>query len=166
MVKIRYVLIGLLVVILALLGGLSLFQSDSKRIKKQFESLSKLVSKEKGESPLTMATKAKSVGALFAETCTLTVPVDGLAASYTPEEISGYAANTRVAFSELSLKFYDFNIEFPGKGIAKVLLTANLRGKFMNGDVVDETREVQSTLKKIDRSWLFSQIEVIEVLKK
>jgi hypothetical protein len=96
----------------------------------------------------------------------LTLPLDGLLASFTPVEISSYAANSRIAFSELSLKFYDLNIEFPEKGLATVLLTAKLKGKLMGGDFVDETREVQCVLKKTDRRWLFSEIEVVEVLKK
>jgi len=36
----------------------------------------------------------------------------------------------------------------------------------VNGDKVDETREVKSTLKKIERKWLFVAFEVVEVLKK
>jgi hypothetical protein len=31
---------------------------------------------------------------------------------------------------------------------------------------VDETRELECVLKKIARKWLFSAIEVVEVLKK
>ena len=166
MVKIKYLVIALLVVILGIVGGIYLFQSDSKKIKKQFNSLATLVSKEPGEDPITMATKAKSVGTLFAETCELTIPITGLSESYTPAEVSSYAANTRIAFSELSLKFYDFNIEFPEQGFARVVLTSDLKGKLMSGNFVDETREVQCVLKKIDRKWLFSEIKVIEVLKK
>jgi hypothetical protein len=45
-------------------------------------------------------------------------------------------------------------------------LTAKLNGKAVEGDRVDETREVKSTLKKIERKWLFTGFEVVEVLKK
>jgi hypothetical protein len=31
---------------------------------------------------------------------------------------------------------------------------------------VDDTRELDCILKKIEKKWLFSQIEVVEVLKK
>jgi hypothetical protein len=158
--------IALLVVILAVVAWVYLVQSDTKKIKKQFDSLSKQVSKEKGENPIAIASKAKTIATLFAETCELSDPISGLPATYTPGEMASYAANNRIAFSELSLTFYDFNIEFSETGLARVTLTGSLKGRLMNGNIVDETREVQCVLKKVGRNWLFSKIEVIEVLKR
>lgn len=166
MVRVKYIVTTLLVVILAIVAWVYFVQSDTKKLRKQFDSLSKLVSKELGENPITMATKAKTIATLFAETCELTDPIDGLVETYTPAEMSSYAANSRIAFAELSLKFFDLHVEFPEKGLARVTLTGNLKGKLMSGNIVDETREVQCVLKKIGRQWLFSQIEVVEVLKK
>ena len=166
MVKVKYIVTTLLVVILAIVVWVYLVQSDTKKIKKQFDSLSKLVSKEPGENPITMATKAKNIATLFAETCELTNPIDGLTETYTPAEMSSYAANSRIAFAELSLNFFDLNVEFPETGLARVTLTGNLKGRLMSGNIIDETREVQCVLKKIGRNWLFSEIEVVEVLKR
>jgi hypothetical protein len=64
------------------------------------------------------------------------------------------------------LKFYDSDIAFPEKGVAKVTLTARLTGKSTAGEQMDETRELECLLRKIEKKWLFSQIEVVEVLKK
>jgi hypothetical protein len=36
----------------------------------------------------------------------------------------------------------------------------------MAGEQVDETRELECILTKIEKKWLFSQIEVVEVLRK
>jgi hypothetical protein len=166
MVRAKTVSIALLAMILAVVAWGYLSPSDSKRIKKQFDSLSKLVSKEPGENPITMVTKAKALASLFAETCEFSNPIDGLEVTYTPGEMSSYAANSRIAFAELSLHFYDFNIEFPESGLARVTLTGNLKGKLMSGTLIDETREVQCVLKKINRRWLFSEIEIVEVLKR
>jgi len=47
-----------------------------------------------------------------------------------------------------------------------VNLTARLIGKSKAGERVDEIRELDCLLKKMDRKWFFSQIEVIEILKK
>ena len=82
------------------------------------------------------------------------------------EEISTYAASARSHFSQLHLKFYDFHITFPEKGLAKVTLTARLTGKSTVGEQADETRELDCVLKKIESKWLFSEIEIVEVLKK
>jgi hypothetical protein len=64
------------------------------------------------------------------------------------------------------LKFYDFHTVFPERAVAKVTLTAKLTGKSTTGEQADETRELECILKKIEKKWLFSQIEVVEVLKK
>jgi hypothetical protein len=64
------------------------------------------------------------------------------------------------------LTFYDFNIAFPEKEITQVTLTARLRGRSTAGEQVDETRELECDLKKGEKKWLFSSIEVVEVLKK
>jgi len=47
-----------------------------------------------------------------------------------------------------------------------VTLTGRLTGRSGTGEQVDETRELECVLKKIERKWLFSEIEVVEVLKK
>jgi hypothetical protein len=82
------------------------------------------------------------------------------------EEISTYAGSARAYFSQLDLKFYDFHIIFPESAVAKVTLTARLTGKSTTGEQVDDTRELECILKKIEKKWLFSTIEIVEVLKK
>ena len=93
-------------------------------------------------------------------------PSYSFSGSYTPEEISGYAARGRLFCSQLYLKFYDLVIAFPEMGIAKVTLTAKLTGKSNVGEYIDETHELEFVLKKIEKRWLFSKFEVVEVLKK
>ena len=166
MVRIKTILIAVLALILGILAATYLSESEEKKVKKQFALLSKWVSKDVGENPITMASKAKNIGTLFAESCELKVPVDSITATYTPAEVSSYAIRGRMQFSELALKFYDLTVEFPEKGTAQVVLTANLKGRSMNGELIDETREVQSVLNKIDQKWLFSAFEVVEVLEK
>jgi hypothetical protein len=108
----------------------------------------------------------KNIGALFDEHCDLKAPSQSLSGSYTRQEISTYAGSARSYFSQLDLKFYDFQIVFPEKEVAKVTLTARLTGRSTAGEQADETRELECILKKIEKKWLFSQIEVVEVLKK
>jgi hypothetical protein len=72
----------------------------------------------------------------------------------------------RLHFSQLHLKFYDFQITFPGESIAHIQLTARLTGKTKAGEAVNEAHELDCLLKKVEKKWLFSQIGVVEVLKK
>jgi hypothetical protein len=165
-VKIKTILIALLIVMVGILATVFFFPSEEKKVKKQFALLSEWVSKNPGESTFTMAHKVKSVGTLFAESCDLIAPAHSLSGTYTREEISSIALRGRAQFFDLSLKFYDLNISFPEKSVAKVNLTGTLTGKSTLGEYLDETRELDCLLKKIGKKWLFVQFEVIEVLKK
>ncbi len=166
MVRIKYLIIAVLVVIFGIGATLHLFQSEEKKVKKQFHLLSKWASKETGENTFTMAQKIKNIGTLFAEHCELKADLISFSGRYTPEEISSYAASARFPFSNLSLQFYDFNVAFPEEGIARVTLTGKLKGRTTTGEDVDETHELECALKKIESKWLFSYVEVVEVLKK
>jgi hypothetical protein len=166
MVRFKYIIVGAMILVIGLWVAIYFFPSEEKKIKKQFRLLAEWVSKDPGENTFTMAYKIKNIGTLFDGTCEFNLPVYSFSGNYTPEEISSYAAQGRLSFSELNLKFYDFDIAFLEKAIAKVTLTAKLTGKSNVGEYIDETHELESVLKKIEKKWLFSKFEVIEVLKK
>jgi hypothetical protein len=166
MVRFKNIIIGALVVVIGIGVTIYFFPSEEKKIKKQFRLLAEWVSKDPGENTFTMAYKVRNIGTLFDGTCEFKIPVYSFSGSYTPEEISGYAARGRLFCSQLHLKFYDLVIAFPEMGIAKVTLTAKLTGKSNVGEYIDETHELEFVLKKIEKRWLFSKFEVVEVLKK
>jgi len=166
MVSYKNIIIAALVLTIGIGGLLYLFPSEEKKVKKQFRLLAEWVSKDPGESTMTMAFKVKNVGTLFGKICEFKIPSYSFSGSYTPEEISSYAANGRLYCSELHLKFYDLVVDFPEKGMAKVTLTAKLTGKSNAGEYIDETHELESILRKTEKKWLFNKFEVIEVLKK
>lgn len=166
MVKIKYILIAVLVVIIGIWATKPFFQSPEKKVKKQIDLLSEWVLKDTGENMFTMAHKVKSIGTLFAEHCEFKADLIAFSGSYTPEEVSSYAARTRLLFSNISLRFYDLYVAFPQKEMATVTLTARLTGKLTSGEAVDETHDLECVLKKIEEKWLFSEVKVVEVLKK
>ena len=166
MVKMKYLLIGVPIVIIGIFAFFYFSPSEEKKVKKQFRLLSEWVSKSPEENAFTMLQKMKNIGTLFDEHCELKAPSQSLSGTYTRDEISTYAGSARSHLSQLDLKFYDFHILFPEKEIAKVTLTGRLTGRSGTGEQVDETRELECILKKIDKRWLFRGIEVVEVLKK
>jgi hypothetical protein len=166
MVKIKYILVGGLIAIIGIVVVIALSPSEEKRVRKSFNLLSERVSKSPDENTFTVLKKMKEIAALFDEHCELKASDPPFSGSYAREEISTYAASARSSFSQLSLKFYDFHIAFTEKGLANATLTARLIGKSMAGEQVDETRELECILTKIEKKWLFSQIEVVEVLRK
>ena len=165
-VKVKYVLIALILIAIGIGFSLTLFQSEEKRVKKQFHLLSEGVSREPGENIFTMDQKIKKMGSLFDETCELKIPAYSLSGLLTRGEITGYATRGRLHFTQLHLKFYDFNIAFTQEGGAGVHLTARLTGKTTTGENVEEAHELDCLLKRIEKRWLFDRIEVVEVLKK
>lgn len=165
MVRTKYVIPGL-IVILGLLAFYFSFPSEEKKIKKRFTLLSEAASKGQGESTFTMAHKVRNIGSLFTEKVKLQIPDYELSGSYTRQDIVNYAVRARLSFSRLSLQFFDLIITFPEKKAANVTLTSRLTGKSISGEAVDESRELGFVLKKIEDQWLFSDVEVIEVLKK
>jgi hypothetical protein len=157
---------GVFIVIIGIVLAVTVFPGEEKRVKKRFHLLSEWVSKSPEENSFTMLKKMKDIGTLFLEPCELKAPHESLSGSYTRQEISAYAGSARSHFFQLDFKLYDLHIAFPEKEVAKVTLTARLIGKSTSGEQVDEIRELECLLKKIDKKWFFSQVEVIEVLKK
>ncbi len=164
--KIKYLLVGALILVVGIVVAITLIPSEEKRVRKQFSLLSEWVSKSSEENAFTMLQKMKNIGTLFNEYCEMKIQYQSLSGIYTRQEISTTAGNARSYVCQLDLKFYDLRLIFPEKEVARVNLTAKLTGRSTAGEQVDETRELECVLRKIDKQWLFSQIEVIEVLKK
>ena len=166
MVTLKHILLALLIVIAGTWVAFRFLESDERKVKKQFARLSEWVSKEPGESPMVMAQKVKNIGSLMSESCEIKMPIDSFSGKNTREEVSAYAARGRSYFSALDLRFYDLSISLPEKGVADVTLTARLTGTSAGGEHVEETRELRCVLKKTEGKWVFTEFEVIEVLKK
>ena len=157
---------GGLVTVIGLGVVLYFFPSEERKIKRQFRSLAEWVSKEAGENPITMAYKIKKIETLFDGRCEFGIPQYSFSGSFTPEEIIGYVTRGRISFSKLHIKFFDLQIVFPEREMAKVTLTAKVTGKSNTGEQIDEAHELESLLKKAGKEWFFSKFETVEVLKK
>lgn len=164
--NLRTILIGVIIVALGVWGTITFSQSREKRVKKQFHLLSEAISKVPGENIFTLDQKLKKIGSLFGDTCDIKIPSQSLSGSLARDEITGYAARARFHFSQLNIKFYDFDISFLMEEEATVRLTGRLTGKTNSGEDVDEAHELECLLKKTDKNWIFSRVEVVEVLKR
>ncbi|MBM4338819.1 MAG: hypothetical protein FJ110_04685 [Deltaproteobacteria bacterium] len=164
--KIKYVLVSMALIAIGIGIFFMFLESEEKKVKKQFHLLSEGVSKETGENIFTLDQKLKKIGSLFNDTCDMAIPAHSISGQMTREEITGYAARGRLYVSELHLTFHDVMITFPQEGEARARVTARLTGKTTAGEGINEAHEIDCLLKKIEKKWLFSSIEVVEVLKK
>jgi hypothetical protein len=166
MVKIKSLTILSLALIVGICAFLYFFPSEEKKIKKQFSLLSQQAFKNREENIFTLVQKGKGIGTLFDENCGLKVSPYSIDGRYSRKEIAAYAVRARSQFSRLDLEFYDLKISFPEEGFAKITLTGKVTGKLWGKENVNETRELECALKKIEGKWLFSEFEVVEVLQK
>jgi hypothetical protein len=162
----KHILILLLIIAVGIWAFLTLFDSEEKRVKKQFHLLSEGVSKESDENIFTLDQKIKKIGSLFEDSCEMKIPDHSLSGSLSRDEITGYAARGRLHFSQLHLTFHDMTITFIEEGVANVHLTARLTGRTKTGESLEEAHELNCLLKKTDKKWLFNRVEIVEVLKK
>lgn len=169
MVKIRYIIIGVAILLGGILSWRYLLPSEERRVIQRFELLSHYVEKKGNEDILSTANRIKNLSQLFANPCEFKIegdPFYSFSGTYTREEVGGYALRGRSYFATLSLRFSDFKINFPDRETALVQLTGRLSGNSTAGEKIDETRELLCTLKKKDKIWLFSRLEVVEILKR
>lgn len=166
MVKIKYVLIPLMLIAAGIGAWFTLSQNEEKKIKKQFRLLSEGISKKEGENIFTMDQKIKKMGALFDDNCEIHLPAYSVSGHLTREEIIGYAARGRLHAKELHMKTHDLKIHIPEEGNAQAHLTVRLIGRLTTGETIQEAHEMVCFLKKKEKQWLLTRVEVVEVLKR
>lgn len=155
-----------LALILGFAAANQLFLSEKRKVKKQFNSLAELVSREQDETAWGTAKHATALARFFTKTCEFRSQYPSFSGSFTRLEASSSIARARLQFRKLSVRFYDLEIDFPDEDKAKVTLTLKVTGDMTNGDYVDESHELNCSLEKVGGSWLFRECEVIEILKK
>jgi hypothetical protein len=153
-------------VLLAVWAVWTFFPSRTRQVKRQFSSFSEWVSKDGPEGNLTLVNEATKADRFFAPQCSWEAHGYDLNGTVTPQEVSRYYFAGRARFNKLSLKFYDLDIRFPERRTARVKATVRITGILQDGDSVSETHEVRCTLQKVQGKWLFSQVTVVEVLKR
>ena len=142
--------------------------TDEKRIRERFGKLSELVAKTGKEGAIPAAGKAKAAAALFSEKSTFSVDgLDWMAGPFNRNALSGNIFRSRALFNTVRLSLDDLELEIdPGKGTAKVFLSAVLAGTLKDGKSIREVRELECTLSKTGEGWLFESFKVREIIKK
>lgn len=166
MEKIKYIIILGVVLVAGIIAFIFVSQSEEARIRKQFKFLAENMKKTPKEPPLISSSKANRIKALFTETCTIHAPAYSFSRDLSSQELFSLVLTARSKYSEISLKFYDLNIDFPQKGTAIVRLSAGMTGKLRTGEDMDDIHELECKLTKVEDNWLLKKIQMVEVLKK
>lgn len=139
--------------------------SPERQVRNRFRQLEELVTRSDAESPLLSVAHARQIGALFDESCEIRTDVSFLTGTMTREEISQKAIFGQSQFSDLTLRFHDLKIDFPGERRALVLLSATLKGRLKGGDHASDAQELECELARVDGEWRFRSIRIVQVLK-
>ena len=166
MVKPKYIVIAGLVLVAAIVAYFILSQSEAEKIKKQFAFIAEKLEKSDKENPLIAAANANKLKEVFTEPFTIHAPAYDVSREVSTDEISPIVISMRARYSQITLTFYDYSIDFPAKDTANVSVTEVLRGKLTSGEYVEDINELSCKIKKIDDFWLITEIEVVEVLEK
>jgi len=166
MVKPKTVFIIVAFLTVGLIGFIILWPSETDRVKKQFKILAHRFEKEPNETNLVSAAKANKSKELFAPIFTIHAPAYDFFREIAAVDLSTLILTARAQYSKMSVDFYDMTITFENPETAAVILTAKLTGQITTGEWVEDIHELACTLEKIEGTWLFRKIEIVEILEK
>jgi hypothetical protein len=167
MVKKNAVIAGGILLVIGLLIVYHVFYTEEAKIKRQFKALSERVSKERDETKLIAAATAKKIARMGCETIQIDIPSRSISETVSRKDLPAPIYNVRSRYAGMKVGFFDFVIDLSGKGTASVRVTGKLEGILLSGEKVNETHELACLLKKNEKDdWLFSRIEIVEVLEK
>ena len=166
MVKRKHIVIAGVVLAGGIIAFFLFFQSEEAKIKRQFKRVASKIEKAPEESVIVSATKANRISRAFTKTCNVHAPDYAFSKDLSSDELSTCILSMRSQYSEISVKLYDFVIDFPEKERATVTLTATVEGKLTTGESTAETHEVKCGLRKIEDMWRIKEVDIVQVLKK
>ena len=166
MVKAKYIIVPGGVLVAGIIAFFIFSQSEEAKVKKQFKFIADKIEKAPEESHIISVTKANRIREVITEPCKIHAPAYSFSRDISSDELSTLVLSERSQYSEISLRFYDFVIDFPEKGTAQVNLTASMEGKLTTGEFIEDLHELKCKLEKIEDIWRLKEIEMVEVLKK
>ncbi|MFP4446189.1 MAG: hypothetical protein ACLFPD_08095 [Desulfosudaceae bacterium] len=141
-------------------------KSDLARVKARFERLAELLEKQAGENELLGGAKAKHISNLFTETGRVDIPAFDVHGTFTRDDVQRLVLMGRSRYKNLTIRFYDFAVEFPAEHRARVDVTAFLEAALASGSTVQEAHQLIFILEQPDEEWLFAEVQGVNMLEK
>jgi hypothetical protein len=138
-----------------------------EQIEAQLAALCRLVGKKAGEGALQMASKVHSLPSVFADPVEIRGDAGPVAGRHTPGELASLILRVRAAADTIDLGYTDLAVELQPPDEAAVRFTCRLRvtGNPAGGGGGDAYREVAGRLRRVEGRWVFSQFNVVNVMK-
>ncbi len=156
---------ALVLLVLLIGGGIAYRRSDRVQIRRRFNRLADLAGRSPTESMIAMAARSEQLSNLFAAKTELSIPVRGLTGEYSRREIVQSAVRVKSQAESIELDFHDLKIREISGDNALCTVTARLRA-VINGERINEVRELDCRLVREEGRWVFSSFSVAEILQR
>ena len=166
MVKARHFILAGGVLIAGIVAVFIFLHNEEAKVKKQFAFVAGKIQKTPGENQIIAAAKANRIREVVTDPIKIHAPTYSFSGIVSSATLSTYVLRKRSLYSAISLKFYDFVIEFPNKDTAQVNVTESMEGKLRTGEVIKDLHELKCKLQKVEDIWRLKEIDVVEVLRK
>jgi len=152
------------------LGGVSLWylnrDSDEAQVRETLRELCRIASRQADEGAGSGLLKMRMVEKVFAPECRIDFHHELFGGTYKVEEIASSLARARAMFRTCTVNFRDLSITIDPPNRATAYFTGTLDARLNDGKTVNEVRDLECKLKKIDNHWLITDIAVRDVLEK
>lgn len=166
--KLKRVWLSLLAVLA--LGGASLWylnrDGDEAQVKATLRELCRIASKQEDEKAGSGLLKMRAVENVFAPQCRMDFRHEMFGGTYTTEEIAATLMRSRALFRTCKVDFRDLSLTIDPPDQATAYFTGTLEGRLNDGKSVNEVRDLECKLKKIETHWRITDIAVRDVLEK
>lgn len=158
------ILAGILLPALVLL--VLFYPTRERQVKKRFKVLRDWVRVEGPEEPLAQVGKYRGALELFSDPIEFESKAHEFSGNISADEGAKYAVQWRSRFRALDVEFKDITVIFPRDDEALATATLRIFGTMAGGATLSETHELQCSLRKGDKGWLFARFELVQVLEK
>jgi len=152
------------------LGGASLWylsrDSDEAQIRATLRELCRIASKYEDEKAGGGLLKMRAVENVFAPECRMDFHHEMFGGTYTIEEIAATLMRSRAMFRTCAVDFRDLSVTIAPPDRATTDFTGTLDARLNDGKTVNEVRDLECKLRKIDNRWRITEIAVRDVLEK
>ena len=137
--------------------------SPEARIEAQLRTLCERVGRKADEKAAQTALKSLSLSSLFANPVEIRGEAGPVAGRHAPRDLAALILRYRVASGTVDLSYTDLSVEVQSPEEASARFTARLRGG--SDGPGDTYREVTARLRRVEDEWVFSQFNVVNVMK-
>lgn len=159
----KTILVAVLLAVVAVLLAVRFWPSDERAIRAQLHLIEDAGSKLLSEQPIESLMKATQLAGLCNDPCRLVVTAAQHADIYPRKQIQDRIVMVRAFYSEVEVTLHDITIALAENHTAVVRGTIRLRGR-SKGEALADVQELRAEMGKIDGTWLFTSVEIVEVL--